>query len=188
MSWLGATYNSQGRVEEAVGLLRPSLQRMRRTLGEDDYITLVTARHLGRALLDQRRFAEAEELLRDTIEKMTRRDFAEADVLMTQSALAKAFFMTGRVKEAERMAVELVEGFRRIEGDGGRQTLFHEMKLGEIYADWGRYDEAEHLLRRSAAGLPRVVGDGHELTREAISALVRVDSLRSNRQARKRVK
>jgi hypothetical protein len=86
----------QGRVEQAEGINRDVLAIRRRVLGPEHPQTLRTRANLGRTLLRQRRYVEAEVELRATWKaQVEQRGNSHADTLSTLNALARCQALAG---------------------------------------------------------------------------------------------
>jgi serine/threonine protein kinase/tetratricopeptide (TPR) repeat protein len=161
---------------EAVTLLRETLERSRRVLGDDALLTLNAENNLALALGEDGSYAEAEELIRDNIARFAR-ELGENDArtLDARMTLVAVLYFSGRVEEAIAMGQDVREDMRRALGENDLDTLVMELKLGVLQLEIGRIEEAEPLLRDAARRLPLVTGGNEQFTQECEQALARLE-------------
>lgn len=150
---LGSVYHEQGRLAEAEQLYRRALDVTQRLHGEDSYEAIRLRWHLARDILMQTdRTAEAEGLLRETLELATRKLGDEHTA--TNAVLIELSYVLAhqqRPDEAERL-----------HGDGHRVVAMWLAHLAKVNGDSGDYVAALDAARRGLELRRRLFGDEHE--------------------------
>jgi tetratricopeptide (TPR) repeat protein len=144
----------QNRFTEAESLLRDALQLYARTLQPDHQYVASAEYYLGEALLGQKRFAEAANVLEASMQRWRRADAPESRAARSQSALGEALYREGKVAEAER---DLVYGFRVLSQDPSEDadTVQHARdRLVRFYSERGQRDKLDALLRSTSVVQP----------------------------------
>jgi tetratricopeptide (TPR) repeat protein len=117
---------------------------------------------LARLLQDCGRLAEAEALLRETVEVFHRTLGAEAQsTLATVDVFAAVLKHRGKLGEAEPLFRKALAVRRRKLGNAHPDTLRSINNLGGLLQDQGRLGEAEPLLREALATQRRKLGAAH---------------------------
>jgi eukaryotic-like serine/threonine-protein kinase len=149
---LGYALFQQARFDEAVELLRPTLERQRALFGDIHLATLSTIRSLGSALRDRGDLAEAEGLYRDAL-RIARALYGEAHPETEGALLVLALVLERKneLAEAEVLARQTLGISERIYGIDHFSVWGHLMHLGSIRLDRGDPVEAERLLRQALA-------------------------------------
>jgi serine/threonine-protein kinase len=152
-SQLGYVVFLQARYDEAIALLRPTLQRQRATFGEQYGPSLLTARALASSLRDRGRLDEAEQLGRDNL-RITRNLYGadHHETAYASTVLSILLERKGRLEEAERLARRAIA----ILGSGRPITALELIRLGGIRLDRNDPVEAEHWLRLGLNSLRQV--------------------------------
>ncbi|MEU9170887.1 FxSxx-COOH system tetratricopeptide repeat protein [Streptomyces sp. NPDC048420] len=107
-NYLGVVLSHLGRHVEALHVHSEVLSRRRQLLGDRHEDTLNSAAHLGRALLANRQYAAAEQLLRSTrtlIRESLRANHRMRDVVTR--GLAEALELQGKTHDAQRLRASL---------------------------------------------------------------------------------
>jgi hypothetical protein len=154
-------YESLGRWNEAERLQRNTLARRRRTNPPDSPYLAADLAVLGRNLLSQWRWSEAEPLLREGLticEKATPDDWSRYDAM---SLLGGSLLGQGRYAEAEPRVVAGYEGLKARES---RMAVPEHSRLLEaaervvrLYEDWGKPDQA--TAWKAQVGMPDLPAD-----------------------------
>ena len=147
---LGYSLFQQARFDEAVDLLRPTLERQRALFGPVHRATLLTTRFLGSALRDRGDLDEAEALYRDAL-RVSRALFGDTHV-ETEGALLVLSLVLHRknaLPEAEALARQALELNRRLHGSSHFTNAGYVLNVAAIRLDRGDLQEAEQLLRQS---------------------------------------
>ena len=131
--------------------IRSILGHNYRLLGDFD----VAEQHLDRAVRVQRKLLGDEHL--DTLETMHR--------------LIRLYANQSRYKEAEPLAVKVLDARGRLLGEEHVETLKSMQDLAWVYRDQGRYDEAEPLHIENLQMTRRVLGEEHLETSVAMKGL-----------------
>jgi hypothetical protein len=119
---------------------------MKEVLGEDDDITLCTLNTLSIALMDQDKWAEAEDILSELIIKETKIHAKHhPDTLGFQFNLSQCLLGTGNFKEAEQILKEVVEFREKILGRDHPHTIDSRNQLEYvIQVQEGRHSTNSH--------------------------------------------
>lgn len=153
---LGVTFHALGMYADAEREPRSVSELRRRAIGDEARETLRAASSLAQTLALRRTPREAESILAGTLAAQTRLWGAdEPDTLTTKNALVAFFAASGRLREAEPPAREVVEGRQRVLGDDSL-TANSVGNLGQILLAAGRIAEAEPFLERAVRTLQRV--------------------------------
>jgi tetratricopeptide (TPR) repeat protein len=162
---LATAYQSAGRPQRAVTLLKHNLADCERILGDTHPDTLANRNNLAAAYeaagmpkeavaLLERNLADYERILGDT----------HPDTVGSRGHLAVAYRFAGRLKEAIRLLERTLADRERILGDTHPSTLTTRNNLAVSYQVAGRLKEAIPLLERTLADHERIVGDTHPST------------------------
>jgi tetratricopeptide (TPR) repeat protein len=109
---LTAAYEKAGNYNKAEGLLRDRLQRARAASGPETPQTAGALAQLGRNLLQQEKFAEAEPLLRQCLAIREKTLSGNWLLFNTQSALGGALLGQRKLAEAEPLVLRGYEGLK----------------------------------------------------------------------------
>lgn len=151
---LGYALLSQGKTDQAVAILRPTLQELRALFGEVDASTLAATRMLASALRDRGDLVEAESLYRAAL-RIARTLYGE-EHSETQSALFVLALLLERrnqLEEAETLARKSIALGDRLYGPAHYNQWYGYGHLGAIRLDRGDTGDAERLLRRARTGM-----------------------------------
>jgi tetratricopeptide (TPR) repeat protein len=143
---LAAAYESLGRWADAEALQRDALARRRKAEESDSLLLAGDLAGLGRNLLNQERWSEADTLLREAAAIQTQAtpdDWARYDAM---SLLGGSLLGQGRYAEAERL---LVPGYERMKALESRIPVPERSRLREaaervvrLFEAWGQPDQA----------------------------------------------
>ena len=149
---LGYVLFQQGRFDEAVELLRPTLQRQRELFGEVHLATLTTTRQLGSALRDRGDLNEALGLYRDAL-RIARALYGEDHPETESSLLVLALVLEykNELPEAEQLAREALAVNIQVYGPGHPTQWGHLSHVGALRLDRNDPEEAERWLRQALA-------------------------------------
>jgi serine/threonine protein kinase len=144
---LAAAYDSSGQFNRSEPLYREELAKARESFGLKDHRTARLMTGLGRSLLEQKKWPEAESTLRESLavhEKAARED---ADAFVPRWLLGQALVNQGKYAEAEPLLVQGYEGMRAREATIPRvvrEALTEAARrLVRIYDQRGRTREAD---------------------------------------------
>jgi serine/threonine protein kinase/Flp pilus assembly protein TadD len=165
MNSLGWTYIFQSRFKEAEPLLRMTLDRARRILGETHKQTTTSMWSLGSLYWFQGRYAEAKLLLDKALEKSIRHEGQE-DRLTVQimHRVAWVYLSKGQYEEAEQLANKALAINLRKRGPKAHWTLDLKFQLAIICWKLGRYEQAEQLMYETLGDRRSIYGDEHATT------------------------
>ena len=155
---LGMAYTSNGRLSEAVDLLKKTYDVRVRILPEDHINRLATQDRLAAAYLSTGQVAEAIELLRHAVKVRETRDEDHPHRLISQSELASAYLVNGQVEEAIQMLEHLAR-VREALPEDHPQRLFTQQELGKAYLRTGRTETAVQLLEHVVRAMEGVARD-----------------------------
>ncbi len=143
---LADTMRRLGLLERATVAETRALKIRREKLGDDDPSTLEAANSLGVIQYQSGRYAQAEKLYLDTLERR-RRVLGEDDPKTLQSInnLAGLFWSQGRIEEALPLVQEALARNRRVDGEDSLSTLASKRHLAILYLALRRFREAEPL-------------------------------------------
>lgn len=162
---LAHAWRLQSRLPEAAGLAADTLARLQQGFGAEHALTVQVRNALQAILLGQGKFAEAEPLLRQSVEISRRTLGADAaGTLMVMSNLALALTELGRLDEAIRLSEETIAIKSRVLGPEHPQTLPTMINLAAIYCMAGRMNDAVALGQKVVAVRERVLGPEHPQT------------------------
>ena len=172
MNALAITYAQQGLLEDAIPLLKDTVDVLKRVNGPEHWDTLISMQNLAGMYVVLGRLDEAEPLYLETLEAKRRVDGPEhPDTLSTMNNLALLYYQQEHYEEAERLFLDTLEIKKRVDGEEHPFTLGTMNNLGVLYNDTGRYAEAAALLEVSAPACRRVLGDEHPWTSSGMRAL-----------------
>jgi len=121
--------------------------------GADHGTTLFVRTNLGYFLARSGRFADAEAMLDETIEREVRvLGEGNALLLQTRTNLGESYQMQGRNAEAEELLRRCLAEREKTEPNGFRQASTRTM-LGRVLAEQKKFAEAEPLLLAGYEGL-----------------------------------
>jgi tetratricopeptide (TPR) repeat protein len=152
-------------------------------LGPEHPETLARARGLGRAQVDVGQLREAEPLLRDTLERLTRILGPDALItLKTRQTLGWLLRESGRYADAEAELAQAIARMRATVGDEDTDTIETRFTRAIVLGDLERFDEAIAELRELVALRTRLLGADHARTLSVRNSLA-VSYLQSRRYA-----
>ena len=158
---LGYTVFQQARFDEAVDILRPTLERQRAIFGEIHLSTLTTIRSLGSALRDRGDLDEAEALYREAL-RISRALFGETHPETNGAVLVLSLLLERKneLAEAETLARQGLAMAQRIYGADNSSIWGHLLQVGALCLDRGDLPEAERLLRQALSKSRIAAPDG----------------------------
>lgn len=160
-SLLGYVLFHQGRLNDAVAILGPVLDRQRNLFGKVHHSTMRSARALASALRDQGKLDEAEALGREALyaaRALYGADHAEA--MAGLATLAIVLERQGEFVEAELLSREAARQSEQRYG-ANATTALHIRSLATIRMALGEHADAEQRLRRALSMLRESSPQGH---------------------------
>lgn len=167
---MGSIEYAQGNLEAAAELTRTALDSYE-ALG-NPIEALATMSVLGSILVEQSKFEEAEQVLRETLRR--RRSALGGDDSMTlrsMTNLARLLHKIGKYKEGQALTEESLATYKRLLGDDHPETVEARMLLGDLLTARGKLSEAEPILRDALAAQRRLLGNAHPLTLGSVNNL-----------------
>lgn len=168
---LGSHLQSLGQYKEAGEIHRRELGEKRKLLDEhpeDIQIqsdVCIALNNVARVLSHQRKFAEAEELHREALDKgelvLGR---LHPDVFITRGELAGTVRDQGRLNEAEQMYNALLKDRLNLLGDRHPDTLITLSNLATVSARQGNHQKAEDTYREALRFEQEILGVAHPST------------------------
>ncbi len=159
---------ARGGFAEAEGLVRRSVDFLRRDLGAEHHLTAVTVHVLATILLDRGGFAEAEQLCAEVIRlAVARWGERHPFVIQASSTLGRARQALGDLEDAERVLGTSLASARQIWGDRHPGTLMVRQAWANVLASSGRLAEAEAEYRSIVAVEEALHGAGVRQTATA---------------------
>jgi eukaryotic-like serine/threonine-protein kinase len=144
--FLGAGYDAKGDRVRAEQTLRSALQGLR-ALGKDqeDRATLA-AELLGVNLVEQRKYSQAEPILRQALTYRDKGDKDDWQLYRAQAFLGAALSGLKRYPEAEKLLLIGEQGLEqrvsRMPADQKKWVRFATEQIADLYTSWGKPDEA----------------------------------------------
>jgi serine/threonine protein kinase len=183
-SQLGYTIFLQARYDEAVAILRPTLERQRRMFGTAYGPSVGTIRHLASALRDRGDLEEAESLYREAL-RLSRSIFGphHMETGYSVTTLSLVLERKGELEEAESLAREALAITERNLGPDHFAMSGGVAALGGIRLDRGDPAEAERWLRRGLAISRRSFPAGHPENGDFLNRLAFIAISRGSAEA-----
>ncbi len=137
---------------EAEAMLKDTIEREIRVLGEGNYILLNTRTNLGELYQLQGQYAQAEELLRRCLQEREQnvrdqRELISYRLAATQSLLGRVLAKEQKFAEAEELLLAGFKGLTEYAGDTQQWAKYYlpdtRTWLKELYQDWGKPEEAQ---------------------------------------------
>ena len=158
---LAEAYEALGRSAEAEDLDRGTLARRRKTVPASSPLLAGDLARLGRDLLNQARWSEAEALLRECLAVLDKAAPDDWEHDHAKSLLGGALLGQGRFAEAERLVVTGYEGMnareKRIPVPMRSRLLAAAMRVVQLYETWNKPDQA--AAWKAKLGLPDLPAD-----------------------------
>ncbi|MEX0748041.1 MAG: serine/threonine-protein kinase, partial [Rhodothermales bacterium] len=173
LSRIGKLNNQRGRYDEAERDYEAALAMYRALHGASHPDALAAQLGLASVLVQgQDRFAEAEELLRETL-SLGNPVVGETALVMADAtrALGLSLFYQARYEEAEAILRPAVQTYTQLFGRTHPVTLLTMQTLAATVRDLGKVDESVHLQKEVLDEYERVYGPDHPNTTFACYAL-----------------
>ena len=159
---LACTYDSVGRLAEAIDALEKLLPDCQRVLGTDNPDTLSVRNNLAVAYKSAGRFGESVELFEQVLAEYERVLGADhPDTLPVRDNLAGAYYSVGRLGEAIDAWEELLLDCQRVLGTDNPDTLTVRNNLAGAYNSVGRFGDAIELFEQVLDERKRLLGADH---------------------------
>lgn len=153
---------AEGSPERATELCRRLVEAWTRVQGPDGERVLVWRGFLGRALVEARRYREAEEVLLSLLVDRARVEGDEAlGTLVTRGNLARAIALGGRPHEGIVLAQRLLDDRIRLFGEDHPSTLDVRGNIAHFHFLAGLNQEAIRLYEALLIDRERVLGPTH---------------------------
>jgi len=136
----GKVLRELGQYRLAEELLSRALTSLRHYYKKDTWKTLFVAMDLAATIFDQGRWAEAEQMDLETLEKQIKiYGVKHPMVLQTVGNLAAAYALQSRYKEAEKMQLFVLKQRKRMRGLEHRKTILAMSSLAVTYSYQRRF-------------------------------------------------
>jgi tetratricopeptide (TPR) repeat protein len=159
------------RTEDAIRLMRESLQLREELYGPDHDSVLYGTQNLGMHLANDGQFAEAEELLLDLVARLAGRPLTRLSP-PTHNELGRVLLETGRPSEARDQLLLSIETAEALGSDGQWQMAGPHKYLSFALRDLGDPEGAERELVLAYHLLADQLGEENERSREMARELV----------------
>jgi tetratricopeptide (TPR) repeat protein len=169
---LASLLSSTGRFDEARELLLDTRERLARTVGDEDPLSLRVGATLGGVYRRTEDLPAAEREWTRTL-ALRRKVLGDDDreTLATLNNLGIVYAQQGRHTDAEAAWRELLERRRRIGGEDSPEYRSSLGNLGVLLQDQSRFDEARPMIERALAADRRRFGDLHAITLTSMAQL-----------------
>jgi tetratricopeptide (TPR) repeat protein len=151
-----------GEPNEGESVSREILQAILIFFGPKHKKTVKQLGYLATAMLDQGRYAEAEELLMITLQLC--RNVPQVDFYIVDTAignLACALFRNGQTEPALQWAIYRAERADECLGEDDRTAICSRGDLAEYLMAVGRIEESENIFHATIRSMLRVLGERH---------------------------
>jgi len=152
---LAATYRNQGKYALAEPLYTEVLQAQTVKFGADHPRTLVTMAGLSLNLLRQKKYTDAEPILRECLAIQDKKQPDSWMTFYTRSMLGEALIGQRKYAEAEPLLIAGYEGMKQREKSippRNKELLTEALEgLVQIYDAWGKKDHADDYRKKLAA-------------------------------------
>jgi hypothetical protein len=149
---LAACYHAAGRIAEAGWLLASVVASQQRTLSVADPILAGSLAALGSNLLQQRKCAEAEPILRECLKIREAKLPDDWLRFNAESLLADSLRGQKKYAEAEPLLLSGYEGMKareaKIPADGKVRLTQAGTRILQLYVDWGKLEKAAEWRTR----------------------------------------
>ena len=157
---LGETLLLTSNITAAEELLRPCLERCRKVLGTDHYLTSNAAIRVAQLLKHKMQFQQAESLLQEVLTwRISNPESESVKVLLATANLANLYTTRGRFSEASQLLQDLLAG--PIGKTGGSNIIAAYTNLAIALIEQGKYSDAEVILRKNLITAREVLGPDH---------------------------
>jgi tetratricopeptide (TPR) repeat protein len=162
MMGLAWAYLDADRLDEAFRLSEEALERRTAKFGPDQHETLGTrAAHAaasGRMLLQQRKYARAEPLLREYLSYLKRHNPNDWSRFQCESLLGESLLGQKKFDDAEPLLIKGYEGMKQSAAKTHAPLKRRLTEAGErmvrLYDDWGKHEKAADWRAKLAPELP----------------------------------
>jgi serine/threonine-protein kinase len=171
---IGDAYLSIGETALARRHLDRALVLTRQLFGEVHTHTLQTRLHIAMTFTEERKFAEAESLLREVL-KVCPEVWPEDDPhrLSLLNGLGLALSGQKQHAQAEEILANVLKTNERVLGESHRETLAAMNNLAMVLHEQRKFDQAEKLLIKGLAISERTQGEGNPETLSIMYGLTR---------------
>jgi serine/threonine protein kinase len=175
MGTMGEVYTNLGLYPKAQKTLEGAVAAAHRLGDTSDASAFNSANMLSYVMIQQGKSADAEKMLRETIDSEQRGLGPKHPTTLTAKRfLAFALESEGRYDEAEKIQRGVLDEMRRTLGPEHSETLLAMNEMANIAQDKGNLPEAESLNREAMETLRRVFGPENQVTLLATSNLANV--------------
>jgi serine/threonine protein kinase/Tfp pilus assembly protein PilF len=175
MGTMGEVYTNLGLYSKAQETFEGAVAAAHRLGETSDALAFNPTNMLSYVMIQQGKSADAEKMLRETIDSEQRELGPEhPSTLTAKRFLAFALESEGRYDEAEKIQRGVLDEMRRTLGPEHAETLLAMNEMANVAQDQGNLPEAEKLYREAMETLRRVFGPENQMTLLATSNLANV--------------
>lgn len=176
---LGRVYTNLGLYDNAIALLRRSLEQLRTVHGERHVAVAAAKDRLGMALMGANQFAEAEPLLRDALaQRRSLLGDAHAETAESLDHLAWLLQQRGNLASADTLFREALLAKRLVHGSEHPEVANTLNNFALLLVQRTSYDAAAPLYREALAIDERMLGADHPQTAQVVHNLAQLQRLR----------
>ena len=170
---LATLYSRMGQFDKANPLFVEGLETLRRDGGAESQIAARFANLYGINLVLQRRYPQAEAVLKTAYQAMAKQDSNNLYAHETLGYLASVYLRTGRPALAVEAAQASYDGYRHSAGESSHYTAQAQALLGTAEIADGRPQPGLRHLRSAHRSLMSLLGEQHPQTQSARFYLAR---------------
>jgi serine/threonine protein kinase len=146
MGNLAKAYQAAGRELDGIAMFEDTLRRQKAKIGSEHRDTLVTMENLSSAYLKQKKYGEAESLLRQILSIQEKKRPKSWQYFDTESRLGGSLVAQNKFAEAEPLLVSGFDGLKERERDippKRRMRIRTALeRVVQLYDGWGKKDKA----------------------------------------------
>ena len=162
---MGIVYRGLGLYARSAELMSSAASIQRELNGEEDPAVMRLTSVVAQLWTELSRLEEAEELLRETVERQQRVLGPDhIDVINSRLGLSNVLDLRSEFAESQALASESLEAARRTLGEEHELTLVAHNRLGLGYGTAGRFEEAEQHFMKALEVRRRMQGSDHPET------------------------
>jgi tetratricopeptide (TPR) repeat protein len=172
---LGNIYLDLARMDDAQRCYQGSMDLVHELKGDRHPLVSFCINNLGVVATMRRDHAAAEARYREALTRLGNRTLRKSpNPGLARNNLASALVEQGKLDEAEQLAMEAIEIFRRVLPAAHLWNALPRHNLAHVRLKQGRLDEAEDLSREAVAITERSLGPEHPIVAKILHVLVKV--------------
>ena len=150
--YLGVAYDAKGDRVRAEQTLRSALQGLRALGKDNEDQAALAAEFLGLNLVEQRKYSQADPILRQALTYREKGDKEDWQLYRAQAFLGAALSGLKQYPEAEKLLLSGQQGLEqrvsRMPADQKKWIRFSTEQIVDLYSGWGKPDEAAQWRRK----------------------------------------